>query len=238
MFTIEFDKSDIEANVKDFEKIPQDIDKEIEKAVRWYINQVYASLYKQHSRPYTYGTPPLLERSVLRKRSGGLLSELKNNRFVRKSDDKTWETGWLIPRGSYLFVHAGNPGEKTVIRARGEYMVIPLRAALNADGTPKKMSPRQWVGLKKYRVGNIRARIDFSGENAAKFHDNTWILAKPIGVAYSGARRYIPYYILARQVTIRKRLFIQQRMEDYYDELYNRLDTVIARRLGKRGGIT
>lgn len=212
--------------VEEFAKNQKGVSVDVQKALTFYINQVYADLAKQHGRRYSYVTPPASNRSVLRKRSGNLLAELRDNRFVTKTGNE-WSAGFVIPRGSYLYTHEGSvDASPTVIKAKGSYMTIPLRAALNPDGTPKRLSARSWSGLKRYQIGKIRSGLS-GGEDSAKLNDKAWVLAKKVG------RRYIPYYLLAKKVTIKKRIFVYEKMLKYYDDIYDRLDLQIQRELDR-----
>jgi hypothetical protein len=209
----------------------KEIEKEIEKAVNWYINQVYRDLSKQHGRRWTYVTPPGDKRKNVRKRTGKLLNDLKRAKYGRRQGN-TWQAGFNIDRGSYLYrFHVGDPGEEeTFTRSDvppnlryGRGLLIPLRAALNANGTPKPISGRQ--NLKMAR-GSLFSTADLAGEDAAKL-ENSIIVYKQSG------RRKIPMYIFAKKFTVPKRVFVREKMIKYYDELYDRLDDEIEKALNR-----
>jgi hypothetical protein len=246
LFRIIFD-----SNLQEVAKSLEGSNIDVQRIIQWYINQVYAALYKQHSRNYVYVTPPGSARRNIYKRSGTLLLELKNSKYAQKNSSDEWEAGFKIRPGTYLDLHAGYIDDPpTVIRSAGRSsaflgrMIIPLRAALNADGAPKRFSARTFNQililpfktlqegtfsgkskggkpinnrklLGQFRRGNLRA--DFSGEDTSKFHAYSLIVMKVSG------RRLIPLYVLAKEVRIRKRIFIQEKMEDYLDALYDRI---------------
>ena len=236
----------------------RDADVMMQKYVTWYLNQVYGALAKQHGRKWSYTTPPGDRRKNVYLRSGKLRQDLSDSRFVRKTGDGEFEAGFDIRPGSYLNVHVGERGDPpTIIGALGSSslflgrMTIPLRAALNSNGTAKVMTPRVFDqililpfhvlmegGYKKgknpqkgkkpinnrkmlnaFKKGQLK--VDFSGEDLGKFHPNSLIVMKQSG------RRLIPLFVLAKQIKIPKRIFIGEKMEDYYDALWNKLNDAV-----------
>lgn len=254
MFKIQIDKSEIQKLADDLDDIKLDV----EKHLQWYINQVYASLAKQHGRRWTYQTPPTSRKNVYL-RSGRLRSMLRQAKYVKKIHGDTWEAGFRIRPGTYLDIHVGERDEPpTVINALGTSntflgrMTIPLRAALNSNGTPKALTPRtmnnllilpfhvlesrQFGNEKKpgYKPINDRKilsdfrrgklKVDWNGENTKKFHPNSLIVCKRSG------RRLVPLFVLAKQVKIPKRIFIGEKMRQYEDRLWQRLNNEIDKK--------
>jgi hypothetical protein len=235
------------------------------KYLNSYMAQVYAELSKQHGRPFQYVTPPGDKRRNVYKRSGQLLQELKASRYARKTGPNTWEGGFEIPPSSYLAIHAGNKDDgPTIIKATGSSslfwgrMAIPLRAALNSDGTPKILNPRMMgqmliLPAKVLLAGKFEGKrtkkgvkpknnpvllrmfssgglkVDFSGEDTKKFHDYSLIVCKVSG------RKLIPMFVLAKEVRIPKRIFIGETMEKYEQDLYNQLADAVDSALSTEG---
>jgi hypothetical protein len=229
---------------------------DIEKYIRWYLSQVYQDLAKQHSRKYTYVTPPGRNRSNIYLRSGQLRKDLSDARYVKQNNSQEWEAGFNIRPGSYLHIHAGERTDAPVlVKTLGNSsmflgrMAIPLRAALNTNGTPKAITPRMMDNLlilpfhvlmagkfdkgkkkggkplnSRKMLGEFKrgtTRVDFSGEDTKKFNPNSLIVMKKSG------RKFIPLYVLAKEVKIPKRIFIGEKMDKYYDELWNKLNDAV-----------
>lgn len=242
MFKVTFDTREIES----FAKGAKGVDLEVQKSINWYINKVYADLYKQHSRGYTYVTPPGArrkrvaemsgsDRKNLRKRTGRLLADLKKAKYSRKAGD-FWEAGFNIRPGSYLNVHVGertDPPTRFLPSQKGPTfkgrILIPLRAALNANGTVKPITASNLAKMRimPFHIAADSQRVDFSGEDKSKFKEYSLIIFK------SSGRKLIPLYVLAKKIDIPKRVFLGEKMLKYYDDLYDRLDADIERELNK-----
>jgi hypothetical protein len=232
MFKITFDDGEIQDLIVELGKL----DLDPEKHIKWYINQVYADLAKKHGRAFSYQTPPNSNRTVLRKRSGELLQELKDSKFVDVDSEGNWEAGFNIEQGSILSVHEGSEDDSpTIISAKsGEYMTIPLKAALGSNGV---LTDRTYAQMRKFLIVDTvtkqagksgskiipitHSQLLANGENVSKLQ-NTLILGK-----WSG-RKVVPYFILARHVSIPKRLFIFEAMSDRLDDLYDRLTKAVG----------
>lgn len=229
------------------------------------MNKVYADLSKQHGRQYTYITPPGDKRRNVYKRSGRLLQDLKASRYAVQTSPTSWEGGFNIQPSSYLAIHAGFRGDPpTRISATGSSnlfmgrMAIPLRAALNENGTPKILNPRVMGQLlilpaktliagkfegKRTRKGTKpmnnrkilgmfasgKLKADFSGEDVGKFNDYSLIVCKVSG------RKLIPMFVLAKEVRIPKRIFPMESMEKYWDGLYNDLEDAVHFAISQEG---
>lgn len=243
MFKVTFDTREIE----EFAKGAKGVELEVQKSINWYINKVYADLYKQHSTPYTYVTPPGAKRKMvshmsgsdrknLRKRTGKLLADLKRAKYGKKVGD-TWEAGFSIRTGSYLSIHVGDrndPPTKFVAGQKGPTfkgrILIPLRAALNSNGTVKPITASNLAKMRMlpFKVAIDSSKVDFTGEDTRKFHDYSLIIFKSTG------RKLVPLYVLAKRIEIPKRVFVGEKMLKYYDDLYDRLDADIERELNKK----
>lgn len=230
MFSVRFDTRPAEQFAKNTKKV--DID--VQKAVNWYINQVYRELSKQHGRRYTYITPPGSKRLNVYKRTGKLLSELRDSKYViSRRSTGTWEAGFRIRKGSYLYkFHVGEPGEKETFRSGdvpsnqrfGGKVLIPLRAGLNANGTIKPIQARMNLRMRQFQ---FMRKQDFVGEDLSKFHEHSLIIYKIVG------RKRVPMYVLVKKFTVPKRIHINEKMLKYYDDLFDRIDHMIEVELNK-----
>lgn len=101
-----------------------------------FLNTAAATLAKRHGNPWPGGTSS----SSLSRRSGALLDAIKNSVKVYGSTfaDITGEIGAPVIYGR-IQEYGG-----TIRPRNGKYLTIPLPAALNDDGTPKKQSARDW----------------------------------------------------------------------------------------------
>lgn len=254
MFKITFDTNAAQLEA-DFNNIHLDV----EKYIREYINKVYQAIIKQHSRRWTYVTPPGNKRKNVYLRTGKLRDQLSRSRYYKKVGADEWEAGFDVKPSSYLSVHVGYRDDPPVtVHSLGRSdvflgrMTIPLRAALNANGSPKSFTARTLNNLlilpfhvlQSGKFGNSKVpgykpindrrmlrffkkgmKVDFSGEDTKKFHDNSLIVCKKSG------RKFIPLYVLAKTIHIPKRIFIKEKMDEYYDDVYNKLNDAIEKAL-------
>lgn len=228
MFSVRFDTRAAEQFAKETKKV----DVDIQKAVNWYINQVYRDLARQHGRRYSYITPPGSKRINVYKRTGKLLEDLKDSKYTTKRANE-WEAGFRIRKGTYLYkFHVGERGDKETFRA-GDVpqnqrfagkVLIPLRAGLNANGTIRPIQAHMNL---RFRQFQFMKKSDFAGEDLSKFHEHSMIIYKISG------RKRIPMYVLAKKFTVPKRIHIDEKMLKYYDDLYDRIDHMIEVELNK-----
>lgn len=242
MYRFKIDYRELSAAVRNFRSV-----KEIEilKEVNWYLNQVYHDLSRKHGKRYSYITPPGSERLNLRIRSRRLLGRLAAARFTtstRNSVVAGWDVGEGNPKGNYLGVHVAEyeddaPYHLTPAKAKYTYttksgskrILIPLRAGMNSDGSPKPLTGR----IKgKIRVMPFEATLktpgfDWSSENKSKFRAKTIVLYKVQG------RRKVPMYIIVKQARIPRRLLLGPVMDKYKDKFYERLEKQIDKALAR-----
>jgi hypothetical protein len=117
-----------------------------EQEMRRYLNNVSKVMHERHSRPYQKG----FKRKTLQKRSGRGLQSIKNFLVNRQGDGVTGH----MRLNKYMTMHEHGGW----IRAKkGKYLTIPLDAALNANGTPKKRNARAWQNtfVRKSKKGNL-----------------------------------------------------------------------------------
>jgi len=156
-FTIEFDfkgkrykdaAKGIKAFSKDFEDSISRTGPVLRRELQDYLNQVTNALAKRHGNPWPGGTSG----NSLSKRSGTMIADIKNSVEVRGKDLADIEGEIGGPARLSIHEFGG------VIRAKkAKFLTIPLPAALNSDGTPKKRSAREWdkTFVKQSKKGNL-----------------------------------------------------------------------------------
>lgn len=149
-----------------------------EQEMRKYLRSVTDELAQRHSTPYRHGQ----RLPTLQKRSGAGLKSLKNFLVKRTHDDVTGH----VRLNKYMTMHEHGGW----IRARNaRYLTIPLPAALNANGTPKRRRARDWQNtfVKRSRNGNL-------------------IIFQTRG------RELVPLYVLKKKVRIPMRLGLRKEL--------------------------
>lgn len=149
-----------------------------EQEMRKYLNAVVTTLAQRHGRPYTPGA----KRKTLQKRSGAGLRSLKNFLVQKKGYSVTGH----VRLNKYMAFHETGGW----IRAKNAtYLTIPLDAALNTNGTPKKRRARDWRNtfVAKSKKGNL-------------------IIFQKRG------RRIVPLYVLKKKVRIPARLGLRKEL--------------------------
>lgn len=117
------------------------------RAMERYLKQIATKLAAKHSRPYPSGTG----QSSLSSRSGKGAQSIRNSVRVEQNLDTV--LGYI---GGEWYLKTQE--FSATIRARhSKYLTIPLPAALNSNGTPKKMNARQWSNtfVRKSKKGNL-----------------------------------------------------------------------------------
>ncbi len=114
------------------------------------LDTVVAALRQRHSTRWRWGRrlPEGDARGQLAKRSGNALRSLKP-KIRGKIDDIAGSIVVPFP----LSVHETG----AVIRARGKLLAIPLKAALDSRGVPKRRGPRSWRNtfVARSKKGNL-----------------------------------------------------------------------------------
>ena len=163
------------------------------KELKVYLEGVAKALAKRHGNPWPGGTTA----TTLSRRSGaGMKSILDSVKVTGKMID---DIQGVIGLTGYLAIHETGG---TIRAKRSKYLTIPLAAALNTDGTPKRRSAREWENT-------------FVGRSKA---GNLLIFQKT-------ATGMIPLYVLKKEVTIPARLGMKATLEaglDYFvDRAFN-----------------
>lgn len=162
----------LDRNVQDFGHV-------VGREMRVFINDELAKLAARHSGSTTTDT-------ALAKRTGTLTSALLKDGTVHDAPKVADVWGEITLPGEYRIQEYGG----TIRPTKGEYLFIPLPAALNADGSPRYRNPRQWRGtfIAESKAGNL-------------------ILFQRVG------RKLTPLYALKREARVRPRLGLVNQMK-------------------------
>lgn len=151
----------------------QVIPRALRRAMQRYLKYVADMVIKRNSKPWPGGTTA----NSLSKRSGNAIRSIAQS---LKIETKGSEVVGYIGGIYYLKTHE----DGAVIRARrSKYLTIPLPAALDQRGVPKKRSAREWT--------------------------NTFIIKSKnnnLLIVQRTATGILPLYVLKKQVRIPKRL--------------------------------
>ena len=162
--------------------------KEIKPDMRAYIEEVVNALIERHSKPWPGGTTA----TTLSKRSGHSIESLREGYRVTGNRLDTLRVNLRIP--TPLAYHEYGYEKQS----SGKLLTIPLPAALNSNGTPKRPNARSW--------------------------DNTFIATSRKGnliIFQRKGRRIIPLYVLRDSVTVPARLGARKEFQDkipYFQE--------------------
>ncbi|WP_266032610.1 hypothetical protein [Brucella intermedia] len=122
--------------------------KVLSQELRDFLDSVVEALVQRHSGSWPGGTSS----NTLSKRSGKMLQSIVDSAHVEG-------TTFSTIRGSIggSKVAAVQEFGATIKPRKAKYLTIPLPAALNSDGTPKKRSAREWDNtfVAKSRAGNL-----------------------------------------------------------------------------------
>jgi len=149
--------------------------------LRQFLDDVAQAMVERHSNPWPSGTTP----QTLSKRSGKLLQSIVSSVNVRGT---TFTTIQGFIGGSHI-ARVQEFGA-TITPKRAKFLTVPLPAALNENGTPKKQKARDWKNtfVAKSKAGSL---IIFQKRGAS----------------------IIPLYVLKTSVTIPPRLGLRQTLE-------------------------
>ena len=106
----------------------------VELEMRKYLTAVVDALTERHGKPWSSSR---IGADTLSKRSGKGLASLRNFMVRRSANDVTGH----VRLNRYMMMHETGG---TIRAKNAKYLTIPLPAALNADGTPKKRRARDW----------------------------------------------------------------------------------------------
>lgn len=117
-----------------------------------YLQSVANALAEKHSTPWQGGVKSTLP--TLQRRSGFAMEQVKQSVRV---DGNTIDTiRGMIGSGSAFYLRIQEKGG-TITPKKAKYLTVPLPAALNSNGTPKKPSARDWENtfVAKSKAGNL-----------------------------------------------------------------------------------
>jgi len=149
--------------------------------LRQFLDDVAKALVERHSNPWPGGTTP----QTLSKRSGQMLQSIIGSVEVRGQTFTTIQ-GFI---GGSRIARVQEFGA-TITPKRAKYLTVPLPAALNENGTPKKQKARDWKNtfVAKSKAGNL---IIFQKRGSG----------------------IVPLYVLKNSVTIPPRLGLKKTLE-------------------------
>lgn len=151
------------------------------------LDKIYADLVAKHGSPWpTGGSPWGTAPGVLAKRSGRGLKSIKASRKTEMGPAFSYVKG-QISTGSMTIHETGG-----TVSAKGRYLTIPFREALNSKGLPLKRRARDW--------DNTFVRMSRRG--------NLIIFRK------DGSGRVVPLYLLKKSVRIPQRLGLEETVEN------------------------
>ncbi len=188
---------------QNIEKLPR----ELEKVLKEYLQAVRKGLIKRHSKPFRNPTnaPATGEKNLLKRRGG-----IKDIRVFTSRGGKNLDAvagGMIVPVP--ISVHERGA---TIRAKRAQFLTIPLPAALDARGIPRRPNARAW--------------------------ENTFVQRSKRGNLLIFQRRaggIVPLYLLKRSVTLPPRLQAQESLEagrDFFiDEATERMFNVLRRGL-------
>lgn len=134
----------------------------LRREMRNFMEAVSTALARRHSTPWPGGTSqPGAVPGTLSRRSGGLQRRLRTSATVSGSIGS--ELRGIFRGSEIMAVHEFG----ATIRARhARYLTVPLPAALNPDGTPRRQRARDWDNtfVAKSRAGNLIIFQRRSGE--------------------------------------------------------------------------
>lgn len=160
-----------------------------------FMDNLAAEIAKKNGSPWPSGTTS----SSVSKRTGGLQAAILGG--VKVTGTALGDLrGYIVLPGEYAIHETG--GKK---KAGGKLIAVPLPAALDGKGVPRRLSPRDWGNtfVAETRRGNVVIFQDRGGS-------------------------IIPLYVLKEDVTIPARLGIAKAMESGLPQLVERmLDTLV-----------
>lgn len=172
------------------------VPKAMKVAMERYLRNVASSLAARHAKPYPDGTGA----DSLSRRSGAAVASINKSVKVKASSDEV-----LGSIGGIFYLNAHEDG--AIIRpVHAQYLTVPLPAALDARGMPKKLRARDWKNtfIKKSKAGNL-------------------IIFQKKG------KEIIPLYVLKKSVRIPARLGMGRELKAKMDFLYSQTVAEIIR---------
>ncbi len=182
------------------------VPRELQKAMKDYLEQVRRALIQRHSRKFSNPTnvPATGEKNLLR-RSGSIAGIRV---LVGKQKDINQLTGSLVIPFPISIHERG----ATIRAKKAQFLTIPLPAALDARGLPRRASARAWDNtfVKRSKRGNL-------------------LIFQKRGV------ELVPLYLLKREVTLPPRLEAEKTLiagaEFFVDQAVDRVFRILQKGL-------
>jgi len=155
----------------------------LKRELKAFLDLTARALSQRHGNPWPGGTSG----STLSRRSGALVSAIQNS--VKVYGNTLRDIQGTIGAPGLLYGRIQETGG-VITPKRAQYLTVPLPAALNADGTPKKRSARDW--------------------------DKTFIIRSKAGnllIVQKNGRDLVPLYVLRTSVTIPSRMQMRKTLE-------------------------
>ena len=167
----------------------------LERAVKVYLREVQKDLLSKHSNPYSKDA---VKKTVLSKRSGEAMRSIVKSVKVEASVKQV-----IGKIGGIHYLKSHEYG--AVIRPkRSNYLTIPLPAALDSRGVPKKRSAREWKDtfVIKSKKGNLLiVRKKRAGIEPLYVLKKRVVIPKRLGMRDAIGRNYTFFaYYLAKEV--------------------------------------
>lgn len=183
---------------EDFEAAARRIQPMLQTELRRHLQLVAQTLKQKHSGAWPGGTTA----TTLSRRSGEAMDSLE--RGVKITSGSAGAEGSLSG-AFYLTIHEYGG---TIRATKAQFLTIPLKEALNSNGTPKYQSARQW--------------------------NNTFVAMSKRGnliIFQRRGRLIVPLYVLKKQVKIRARLGLRKTQAELMDQFVDRVADAVAREL-------
>lgn len=162
------------------------IPRAMKRAMQRYLKYISDMLIKRHSQPWPGGTTA----NSLSKRSGQAIRSIAQSLKVETTSSDV--LGYI---GGIYYLQAHEDGA-TIRARRSKYLTIPLPAALDQRGVPRKRSAREW-----------------SNTFIIKSKNNNLLIVQRT------ATGIVPLYVLKKQVRIPKRLGMGEALNRYLPTL-------------------
>ena len=169
------------------------------RELKTFLAGVAEAMARRHGGAWPGGTGD----RTLSRRSGDLIQSVKDSVRVTSTTLANVQGG--IGGAFYLRTHEYGA---TIRPKKAKYLAIPLPEALNANGTPKLASPRQWKNtfVKQSKAGNLL-------------------------IFQKRGRQIVPLFVLKKEVKIRPRLGLGETLQAGLPYFIDRAMDRLARRM-------
>ncbi len=168
---------------KSIETSPERVSDVLRKHLEEFLNEIAKAMAERHGTPYPGGTTE----NSLSARSGFAKQQILGS--VKVTGEQLATIQGTIGGGKAYYLKTHEYGA-TITPKKAKYLTIPLPAALNSNGTPKKKSARDWI--------------------------NTFVATSKKGnliIFQKTGSKIVPLYVLKKSVTIKPRLGMRKALE-------------------------